>query len=116
MEVDQEFWSYLEQLVCKHAVIIDRPKGSIHPHFGELIYPVDYGYLEGTTTLDSGGVDVWVGSSNIQTLEAILCTVDLNKCDVEVKILLGCTEDEIRQILQVTNSNSMRAILITRDD
>jgi inorganic pyrophosphatase len=30
-----------------------------------MIYPLDYGYLEITTSSDGGGIDVWFGSLNM---------------------------------------------------
>jgi hypothetical protein len=32
-----EFWDYLDRLVAENAVIIERPKGSSHPHFTPTI-------------------------------------------------------------------------------
>ena len=39
-----DFWQYLERLVAGSRVIIDRPKGSRHPQFPNIVYPLDYGY------------------------------------------------------------------------
>jgi inorganic pyrophosphatase len=48
-----------------------------------LIYPLDYGYLEGTCGGDGAGIDVWVGLKADKTLTGILCTVDtLTECRV----------------------------------
>ena len=111
-----EFWKHLEQLIASSQVVIDRPKGSAHPRYPDFIYPLDYGYLHPTTTVDGGGVDVWVGSQPGRALGAVLCSVDLTKRDVEVKILLGCTEEEIDQIQAFMNQYTMRVILVRRED
>jgi inorganic pyrophosphatase len=116
MDSEDEFWIYLEQVVENNRIVIDRPKGTPHPQYPDFIYPLDYGYLEETQTSDADGIDVWVGSSKSLRLDGVLCTVDLKRNDVEVKVLLGCSADDIRRILEVTNSNTMRAILISRDD
>ncbi len=50
-----EYWDYLGELVNTSQIIIDRPKGSIHHRYGGSPYPVDYGYLQGTTAMDSAG-------------------------------------------------------------
>jgi len=65
-----------------------------------MIYPLDYGYLENTTAADGDGIDVWIGSRRSQTLTGILCTFDTLKRDMEIKILLGCTEADVRTIQQ----------------
>jgi inorganic pyrophosphatase len=70
-----------------------------------MIYPFDYGYLQNTTSSDGGGIDVWLGSLNIvrskdglQTLTGILCTFDKLKSDAEIKLLIGCSEEDIHVI------------------
>ena len=50
-----------------------------------------YGYLKGTTSADSEGIDVWIGSDPRRQVTGALCTVDLVKHDAELKILVGCT-------------------------
>jgi inorganic pyrophosphatase len=111
-----EFWDYLDRLVAGSQVTIDRPCGSHHPVYSELIYPLDYGYLVGTTTVDGGGIDVWAGSLPGRRLDAVVMTVDLHKRDAEIKLLLGCTEAEKQVILDFLNGSSMRAWLVRRGD
>jgi len=110
----EDFWDYLDRLVAEHPARIDRPRGSLHPCYPELIYPLDYGYLEGTTTVDGDGLDIWVGSLEAHHLDAVALTVDLYKRDAEIKLLLGCTEAEKQIILDFLNGHSMRAWLVRR--
>lgn len=110
--MNQEFGNYLKRLVDSSQIIIDRPKGSTHPRFPGKVYPVDYGYLQGTTSNDSSEVDIWVGSGNKRLIVGVLCTVDLLKRDTELKILVGCTDSEIHKILDFVNTNDMRALYI----
>jgi inorganic pyrophosphatase len=115
-----EFWDFLHRLVASHTLVIDRPKGSQHPRYSDLVYPLDYGYLEGTTSIDGGGIDVWLGTakrdsfSNSATkfISALVLTVDLHKNDTEIKILLDCSDAEIQTILAWHNSKKMRAMLV----
>ena len=72
------FWEALEDILNNSSVIIDRPKGSAHPRFSKFIYPLDYGFLEGTSSMDGGGIDVWKGTGN-NGFDAILCVVDGGK-------------------------------------
>jgi inorganic pyrophosphatase len=108
----QDFKEYLQILVDTSQIVIDRHKGSTHPRFLGKKYPVDYGFLEGTTTIDSSGIDIWLGSSNKREVVGVLCTVDLLKRDTEVKILIGCSDEEIQQVFEFVNTNDMRAIQI----
>lgn len=109
-----DFWTYLDKLVAESKIVIDRPKGSRHPRYAEIIYPLDYGYLDGTTASDRGGIDIWRGSRKTGKLSAVIMTVDLHKRDTEIKILLGCTEAEIQTILNFHNDQKMRATLVRR--
>ena len=49
------FWSRLDDLIASSKIIIDRPKDKPHPNWPDMIFPLDYGYLEGTTAMDGGG-------------------------------------------------------------
>lgn len=91
---NDEFWNAIDELVAESEIIIDRPKGTVHPKYPDFVYPVGYGYLKNTTSMDNAEIDVWVGSDSNQTIDAIVCTVDLLKRDSEIKILIGCTEAE----------------------
>ena len=110
-----DFWRQLDRLVADCAIRIDRPAGSAHPRYADLIYPLDYGYLEGTASADGSGLDVWIGSLPDRAVTAVVCTVDLEKRDAEIKILLGCTPEEARQITAIHNAGVQAAILIERD-
>ena len=110
-----DFWSALDELIRRSQLGIDRPRGSAHPRFPALTYPLDYGYLAQTSSTDGEGVDVWQGSALAQSLNAIICTVDLEKRDIEVKLLLGCTREEIQLVLDFHNrSPSMKGLLVPR--
>ena len=112
--VDQAFWEGIDRLVEQSEIIIDRPKGSAHPRYPDYIYPLDYGYLKDTSSMDGGGIDVWVGSGE-RKLDAIVCTVDLLKKDSEIKILIGCTEEEKTIVYETHNESAyMKGILIRR--
>ena len=107
------FWSALDKLASESKIVIDRPKGSHHPKYPTSVYPVDYGYLENTSSMDGGGIDVWKGADG-ENIDAIICTVDLIKKDSEIKILIGCSEVE-KQLVLGTYSEYMKGILIRRD-
>ena|GEM_PF-614313 len=110
---NEPFWQTLDTLVAESEIVIDRPKGSVHPRYPNFIYPLDYGYLKDSTSPDGGGIDVWRGSGPAGEIDAIMCTVDLAKRDSEMKILIGCTEDEKAQVYQIHNE-MMKGILIRR--
>jgi inorganic pyrophosphatase len=105
MEADIAFWHSMTQLLTTNHIMIDRPAGSCHPRYPDMIYPLDYGYLEQTTSSDGGGIDVWLGSLSTvmskdgsKKLTGILCTFDRLKRDAEIKLLIGCNEEDIQVI------------------
>jgi len=116
MDIEQGFWQVLDRLVTESEIIIDRPKGTAHPRYPEFVYPLDYGYLSGTSSSDGDGIDIWRGSDPAERVDAIMCIVDLTKRDSEIKILLGCTEEEKMTVCCVHNETEfMKGILIRRD-
>jgi len=95
-----------------HTIVIDRPAGSSHPRYPEFRYPLDYGYLDGTSGGDGNEIDVWCGSCDRSVLTGIVCTVDGVKRDAEVKLLAGCTAAEAETVLHAHNSGPQAAILV----
>ena len=113
--MEAAFWTAVDALVSGSTIVIDRPRNSAHPKYPHCIYPVDYGYLSDTASMDGAGIDVWLGSAEVRAVDAIICTVDLLKRDSEIKLLIGCTHAEKQKILEFHNdSEFMKGILIER--
>ena len=111
---NDDFWKALDELVDTSEIVIDRPKGTAHPKYSNYIYRVDYGYLKNTSSMDGAEIDVWGGSGD-KRIDAIMCTVDLMKKDSEIKLLIGCTEEEKLMIYETHNdSQFMKGVLICR--
>ena len=111
---NEEFWKALDELLNSSEIVIDRPKGSAHPKFPDFFYRVDYGYLKDTASMDGAGIDVWVGSGD-KKIDAIMCIVDLLKRDSEIKILIGCTEEEKMEVYRTHNETQyMKGIMVRR--
>jgi len=110
------FWLLAEELVAASEIVIDRPKGSRHPRMPSAVYPLDYGYLTGTTGGDGAGVDVWCGSLPERQVTGVIVTVDVYKRDAEVKLVIGCTPDEARRALMTHNQPSQAAFYVPRPE
>ena len=111
------FWRTLEQFVSSSRIVVDRPRHSQHPRFPEIVYPLDYGFLEGTSGGDGDGIDVWLGSSGAREITAIANTADPFKRDAELKLLLGCSSEDIRTIHHFyAVTAGMPALIIPRGD
>jgi len=110
-----DFWEALDTLVGQSELVVDRPKGTAHPRYPDFIYPVDYGYLKNTSSMDGGGIDVWVGTDPERKIDAVMCIVDLLKRDSEIKILIGCTEEEKTLVYRTHNETElMKGVMIRR--
>jgi inorganic pyrophosphatase len=88
----------------------------MHPRYPSLVYPFDYGYLKGSASDGDGtGIEVWRGSADADRIVAVACTVDLVKCDSEIKVLVACTEEEMEIINRVHIENGfVKGILLRR--
>lgn len=71
--------------------------------------------MKGTSSGDGNEIDVWRGSLTVAQLVGVVCTVDTLKNDSEVKLLVGCTDDEIEAVDKFHNDNDhMSGIVIMR--
>lgn len=109
-----DFWDEVDRLCESTAHVVDRPAGSVHPRFPEWVYPLAYGYLDGTTGGDGDGIDVWFGSANGGGTTAIACTVDPYKRDSEVKYLWRCTPTEVEAVRAFYDGQPMKVLLVVR--
>lgn len=115
IENNAYFWQKLDSLYYSSSVVIERPKYSKHPKHPDMIYPVDYGYLSETISSDGSQIDVFFGSSSNKMINSIAVSSDILKRDCEVKLLIGCTPEEERDIMHMLNvTEYQKAILIRR--
>lgn len=116
-QFDKDFWEMLDKLFSEYKLVIDRPKGSLHPKYNNYSYPLDYGFLQGTVSSDGAGIDVWVGTSELYKPVAIISSVDYIKGDSEIKILYACTKSEIELIYKEHNkTDGMKGLLNIRQE
>lgn len=111
------FWQKLDTLYLSSKLIIDRGKNTCHYKYSNLVYPVDYGYLVDTTGTDQAPVDVFKGSEKASLVQGIVVSADILKKDCDVKLLVGCSEEEEHDILVFLNQTEFqKAILLHRGD
>ena len=76
------------------TVRVDRPLGSAHPEYPELIYPVNYGYVPGTLAGDGEEQDAYILGPTEAVAEftgrviAVICRED----DVEDKWVVAAED------------------------
>lgn len=74
-------------LGARATVTVDRPLGSRHPSYPDLVYPVNYGYVKGVTAPDGEEQDAYIlgVSEPIEEFEGVIIAVIERKNDVEDK-------------------------------
>ncbi|MEF2277927.1 inorganic diphosphatase [Deinococcus sp. YIM 134068] len=79
---------YLGQRV---RVVVDRPLGSVHPRWPDLVYPVNYGELPGTMSGDGAPIDVYLlgWTEPVREAEGVVVAVILRTDDVEDKLIVA---------------------------
>lgn len=89
LENNAFFWQKLDTLMFSSDCTIDRPKGSTHFKYSNLVYPVDYGFLSDTTAgSDQDPIDLFKGSIPTHTVDAIAVSADILKKIVKLNCLL----------------------------
>ena len=106
------FWQKLDTLFLSSDLIINRPKGSTHPKYHNLVYPVNYGYLKEESLKDHIGC--YKGSVNTYSVTALVLCAEILKKDIEAKLLIGCTPEEEREILEFLNQTDFQKTVIMR--
>lgn len=101
---EPRFWKIFDSLIVRSQIVIERPRGSVHPHYPDMVYPLDYGYLSDTVSADGESIDVWIGTRISRRLDAVICTVDMDKRDAEMKLLIGCTAEDMAVINDFYNA------------
>lgn len=71
--------------------VIDRPLGSRYPRYPDMVYPINYGYVEGVMAGDGAEQDVYVfgADSPIETFEGTVIAVYHRLNDVEDKWIVS---------------------------
>jgi ADP-ribose pyrophosphatase YjhB (NUDIX family) len=94
---------YLGQTV---TVVVDRPLGSRHPRHPDLWYPVNYGYLPGTTGGDGAPIDAYLLGvyTPVAQAEGTVLAVVARADDAEDKLVVappGCaySADQIAALI-----------------
>ena len=99
---------------------IDRPLGSRHPRFPDLIYPVNYGYVEGVLGGDGEEQDAYVLGADgpLETFEGTVIAVVHRLDDAEDKWIVSLspsgrdyTDEEILELTRF-QERFFRSVLI----
>ena len=83
---------------------IDRPIGSVHPKYPEIIYPVNYGYVDGVIADDGEQQDVYVFGTDqpLKTFKGTVISVyhRINDCEDKWIVSINGTKPSKEEILE----------------
>lgn len=87
-------------------VVVDRPLGSRHPRWPDLVYPVNYGELPGTLGGDGQPMDAYLLGWEVPVPEAegVVTAVILRADDLEDKLVVA------RPGFTLTDAEIMKAV------
>ncbi|MBP3399494.1 MAG: Inorganic pyrophosphatase [Erysipelotrichaceae bacterium] len=108
------FWQKIDTLYYSSHMEIVRPKGTAHPQYKNLIYPLDYGYLTDTVGESGHGIAVFMGTSGVETVSTMIIAADILKKDVEIKLLVCCTPEEENAVLEFLNQTDFQKTILVR--
>lgn len=108
------FWQKIDSLFLSTGYKQLRVKGDVHPVFKNLIYPTDYGYLKDTRTSSGEGVSVYAGTGNRSRITALVVACDILAKELDVKVLIGCSDSEVEDILRFLNQTDLQKTVLIR--
>ncbi len=88
-------------------IIMDRPVGTHHPKHPDIIYPINYGYLDGLLSADGEGIDVYLLGVHepLERFHAKVIAVICREDDIEDKLAaapvgMDFSEEEIAEAVR----------------
>nr|MBQ4318711.1 inorganic diphosphatase [Clostridia bacterium] len=88
-------------------ITIDRPLGSTHPKHRDIVYPINYGFIEHTTGGDGEEIDVYLLGVDVpvKSYSAVIAGVVCREDDDEDKLIaapngISFTADEMYRAVE----------------
>lgn len=112
LDLEKEAYKLLKKLMIREKleamigqnvkVYVDRPKGSVHPKYSDIIYPINYGYIKEIKAADNEYQDVYVLGENksINYCNCKIFAVVERENDIEDK-LIATTNDKDYSIEEI---------------
>jgi len=112
---DHLHWKAWARRIKNNGITIERPRATAHPDYPSVVYPLDYGFVDGTLGTDGDALDAFVGTDTTGLVGAIL-TTDHRQHDREAKLLYDCTPAEVYTALGFINYDRtlLEGVLVLR--
>ncbi len=108
------FWQKLDTLYLSSGYQLVKRKGEVHDKFKNLVYPLDYGRVDDLSGSGSKGNAVYLGSLNRNKVSGLIIAVDILAKELDVKVLAGCTDEEIESVLRYLNQTDFQKTVLIR--
>lgn len=108
-----EFWKKLDTMLVYNSMYIDNPKNVPNSLFPDTIMSVDYGYLEDIASQTK--IKFFRGDEEDTRVSAIAVSFDFLSSQPEMKLIYGCSEKQLEEIMMFLNKTEyQKAIIINR--
>lgn len=87
-------WARWAACIETQGLSIDRPRATPHPDYPSILYPIDYGFIPKTVGPDGEPIDVFVGTTNLGLVGALL-TADYRQEKRDLKFLYDTSPIEV---------------------
>ncbi len=108
------FWQKVDTLFLSGNCRVLKKKGEVHATFSNLIYPLDYGKLDDLVGVNGNSIPVYFGSGNRNKVTGLVVAADILTKELDVKVLAGCNEDEIEDLLRYLNQTDFQKTVLIR--
>lgn len=105
------FWQKIDTLLSSSTLEVVRKKGETHITYPDLVYPADYGRLKDDN--NDKGICVYIGSGRME-VKSLIVAADILKRDLDVKILVGCNDEEEESVLRFLNQTDFQKTILVR--
>lgn len=106
------FWQKVDAAYISGDYKTIYKKGTRHPNYPGLIFPVDYGHIS-TNDDKLSAMKAFKGEYN-DKIEAIVVCANLLEKDLSAIVLIGLNEEEIEAVLRFLNSTEFQKAIIFR--
>lgn len=109
------FWQKLDTLILSSGMQRLASAGEPSPEYPRLVYPCDYVKIGEVS--ENGGTPLYcfIGSQKERQATALIVQADILERELLVKVLIGCSEEEIEKIIKFINAAEFqKAILVRR--
>lgn len=108
------FWQKIDTLFLSGKTEFIKKKGDTHAVYKNLVYPTDYGHISDVKSVSDSGASVYGGSGDRGKITALIIACDILARELDVKLLVGCNEDEIMDVLHFLNQTDYQKTVLIR--